>query len=243
MLNEIMQRLTCLICCHGPVKVIERTRVFFESILHHLDHLSGHEVRHEAPGRHSKSRTVFPKAASVIVIEIPLSADGFSLRHQHARLLSHLAVKEFHAQLFAPIHMVGEVAASAEKVKIFTHVEWEIQFNCRRLDLLLHGPLACMYHHEGFGLPFLAAAYERRSQAGMNAHLLVIHLPASGFQRVSEMPHCCDEDGDSWLRRPDLRGFIRHLGHPNDVHIRIEVVKSGRFEIEMVPENEDETGR
>jgi len=69
---------------------------------------------------------------------------------------------------------------------------------------------------------------------------VVVHLQAPTAQRLGEVAHGRQEDGDAWLCAPDLGGLFHGLGHPHPVLRGIEAVEGGGLPVELVAQHHDQ---
>lgn len=54
------------------------------------------------------------------------------------------------------------------------------------------------------------------------------------------MPHRAEKESDPRLVRPDVGRLLCHLGHPDEILCRIEVVEKGRVTVELIAEDDRE---
>ena len=208
--------------------------------------LAGHVVGREGSTWRYGTRPGGAKRLAVVCVEVPLPAFGFVARHQHAMTLTHLAIEVLHAQRLAAARVSGEIAHAAVEVAIFTHVQRQSLRLCRGFDCLQHAPVAGRCQHQ----PGRAQAFDVVLQLQLQAAAIVCSVQRrvmqrtpSGAQRLREVAHGGKEHHRARLARPDVRGFLGHLGHPDGIARGVEPVERRGVQVELVAQHDDQVAQ
>ena len=111
--DEVFQRFQGLGTGHGPLKTLVATWVMCKTLLDQVHHLFGDGVRWEASSGGEMLRPRFSKAASVVMVKVPLSTQRVFAVHQQACFVAHFSVKVFQSQLFSILCMGLEISDRA----------------------------------------------------------------------------------------------------------------------------------
>jgi hypothetical protein len=142
MRDEVFQRLPGLLRGHGPVKVVEFSRMTGEALVYEGEHLPGHGVRGEAPGRGVTRRPSLAKALPVFAVEVPRAAYWFALLHQDGIALAHFPIEKLHPKLLPTLRMGCKLRVATQKMTVLTDFQRDARRRRRFPKLLVHAPLA-----------------------------------------------------------------------------------------------------
>jgi hypothetical protein len=107
--DEMIQRLERAVTRDGPAKGFEVTEMIGEARAHQREHIARDRIRLEARAR--RQCRALRQALAIVVIKIPLPADGLLALHQEPCFASHLAIEVLHPVLLAPRGPTGKLLA------------------------------------------------------------------------------------------------------------------------------------
>ena len=152
-------------------------------------------------------------AFAVVTVVIPFVARGFTVRlQQHAVTLAHLAVKELHTQLFAPLSPSGKVRIGAEKAGVFKHLHGDSE----RLRPRRHGRLKPVLTGLAATDRVRATRFQGirycRFEGGFAICVLVVDDgEACGLQPFREVSHRSKDKCDLVTIMADIGRFLGHF--------------------------------
>jgi hypothetical protein len=122
MVDEIVQGVERLLTVHGPIKFVEYAGMIFEFFVNDFDHLFGDRIGWIDLRLRHILRARFAERFAILRIKIPLPAHRLFANDEHFMALAHLAVKEFHAQVFARARPLTKFLGGAEEMRVISPV-------------------------------------------------------------------------------------------------------------------------
>ena len=182
---------------------------------------------------------------AVIVVEVPLAADGvFRVFHQHLVRSAHLAVEELHQPLLAPGKNIGRLVAGRIEMLAVDHQPGDARAPPGLVQLLVEAPFVGRLVLDGAGVILEQQRFDilrYRTRAGSVADGDVMHGVAIRAQLARKVAHG-REDGQDFLRV--MQHVIRFLAHfHQDVDGRvIDLAKPAVAGIELVAQYQAQGG-
>lgn len=163
--------------------------------------------------------------------------------HEDAGPAPHFAIEELHAQLLPPVRMRGEFLPGTEEMAVGTDLQLQPQPTGRRPQVLLHTPLTRFDNDQSLRTQALRDGNQFRGERTRIVRVFqrpVVNGEVALVQRIAEVPHGREEEGDAGLVGPHVRGFLHHLCHPDGVKRRVEAVERSRSCVQLVAEHQDQ---
>jgi hypothetical protein len=195
LLDEVVQRLQCLIAGHRPGEAVQATRMPREPRLDEGDDLARHGIGLEAAARRHRTRAAGTEGLAVVGIEVPLATKRrvFVVRiHQHTVPLALLAIEVLHPQRLAAARMRRELTHADEEVAVLAYLQRQSAGIGHRLDRLQHAPVARGGHDQPGWPQALDVSLQLRGQAAAVARCVesrVMQRATGRLQRQREVPH------------------------------------------------------
>ena len=226
--------------------MVQRAGVVGKALAHHGHHVLRDPVGRKA-GRFGHGAGAFgTKALAVFGVKVPLSALGFFARHQHAVAFTHLAIEEFHAQLFFALGPVRKLGSAAQKMRVGYPAQRHLGLGGGVFNQFFHAPFAGLQHHQFIGAQLLQGVKQARGKIGRRwgrvggvflggrVHLHIYTGPTAAMGLVGKVPHARQKQRNAGLVVPNLVGFTVGLDHQQLVLRRVKTRQSRTVPAQLV---------
>ncbi len=128
-----------------------------EALVDERENFARQRIGLESGARGQAHRPFRAEGLAVVGIEIPLSAFGLAIAHQHIVALAQLAVEVLQPQRLAALGMRRELAHGGVEVAVLAHLERQAGAFGHRFQRLPHAPVARGRHHQRAAVPAFRA--------------------------------------------------------------------------------------
>lgn len=233
--DKIVQRYRGIFGGNGQLKISERSRMVGEGLVDECGYVSCDLVgRKRVRSRQQQSRASFAEALTIVRIVVPLAADRLRSFHEHASLLTHIAIEKLHAQLRVSLRPGCEFRAAAVEIAIRADVESDSGFRGDRLEHAFDAILARFDDNDSCGLERSESRVQlgrKLTPVGAVIEPTVFEPVASGAHLLGKMPHRREKVCNADFVRKHVSRFTSYFGHPDEITRFVEVIEGGRFKV------------
>ena len=227
--QEVIERGLRLLRRRRPAESLQLAEVIGKQPGDIVHGLTGHRVGRKpfSVGRRHPPR----QPLAVLRVEVPARPLRLVAIHQQARLASHLAIEELHAQLPLVLGPGLEPNPGADEPVIRSRLDSQANAFAPGPQPLGQPPFTALGHHDPLGpqlcdRPIQFAGYRPGITGLIDAN--VAHRHAPPLQPGRELPHGGEREGDLLLVMAHIGRLAHHLGHEDGVDARIEIGERGQ---------------
>ena len=163
-------------------------------------------------------------------IIIPLPAHGFVAVHEHAVLLTHIAIKILHAQLLTTARPSSKSVGSAEETIVGANIDDDAELRRPAAHILQHAVFAWVRNYYTVASSLTQATRNLTAQGASVARVVelgVSHLVAALLQLGGKVAHSREQQGDLLFVVLDVSRLFPNLAQQHHIVGDIAIAQAG----------------
>ena len=240
-LDEMVEDLKGVLMGDGVMEGLEVTEMVGEFAGDVIEGLAGDGVGREAGGLGDDSS--FGRGFAVVVIVVPLAALGVIAVHEDVIAAAHLAVEEFHAELFAAFGPAREIFGAAEETVVGEDFDGGAEGFVPGFDFFEDAVFAGGGEVKGMGLKGLEGALRLGAEGTGVVGVVdagVVNGEAALLEFGGKVAHRGEDEGDFLFMVPYGGGLRFYLRHPDVIGGGVEGGEARKGVAELVAEDKGE---
>jgi len=178
------------------IEIFQPSRAIGKFSFDKFYHLLGRLIRLKGAGRLDFWRSLLSENASIVLVEIPVTADRILTLHQDIMIPPHFAVEGFQQKGFAALGEGFEVVNGRHKMGIRPHIKLAIQAFGRRLKALKNAEVTGTHTDKPLWPRLICPSCDFRLEAAAIVGVIeryLVNEVSTIIQFARKMAHCRKE--------------------------------------------------